>query len=53
LKPPEIITNRFTSSGRCIATSMATKAPSLWPTRSAGCPTTVSRKAMVSSVISW
>jgi len=42
LKPPLIITNRFTSSGRCIATSIATMAPSLWPTRSAGCPTTAS-----------
>jgi hypothetical protein len=32
---------------------MAMKAPSLWPTRSAGRLTTVSRKAMVSSVMSW
>jgi len=53
LKPPLIITSRFTSSGRCIATSIATNAPSLCPTRSAASPTTVSRKAMVSSAISW
>ena len=53
LKPPLIITSRFTSSGRCIATSIATNAPSLWPTRSAGSPTTVSRNAIVSSAISW
>jgi hypothetical protein len=52
-KPPLIITSRLTSSGRCIAVSMATTAPSLWPTRSAGFPTTCSRKAIVSSAISW
>src|SRR5262249_18470912 len=45
--------HRLTSSGRWIATCIATKAPSLCPTRSAGCPTMVSRKAIVSSVISW
>jgi hypothetical protein len=33
---PLIITSRFTNSGRCIATSIATNAPSLCPTRSAG-----------------
>jgi hypothetical protein len=52
-KPPLIITSRLTSSGRCMATSIATTAPSLCPTRSAGPPTTCSRKAIVSSAISW
>jgi len=42
LKPPLIITNRFTSSGRWIATSIA-EGPSLCPTRSADFPTTVSK----------
>jgi hypothetical protein len=51
--PPLIIASRFTSSGRCIATSSAVNAPSLCPTRSAGPPTTFSRKATVSSAISW
>jgi hypothetical protein len=35
LTPPVIITSRFTSSGRCVATNVATNAPSLCPTRSA------------------
>src|SRR5207249_644427 len=53
LKPPLIITSRFANSGRCMATSIATNAPSLCPTRFAGSPSsTVSRKAIVSSAIS-
>ena len=51
--PPLISASRLTSSGRCIATSIATKAPSLCPTRTAGARTTCSRKAIVSSAISW
>jgi hypothetical protein len=51
--PPLIITSLWTRSGRWIATSIATNAPSLCPTRSAGSPSTESRKAIVSSAISW